>query len=145
MRRQAELLHDAEARLRQQAELALRESEDRFKVLCTAAPVAIFQLDAQGQCVYASPVWEEMTSTAPEDALGLAWADVVSDGKGLEIADRLAPGAVDEHRPVVLRVHAARRRAGLAVGRTSARARSSATRRTVWATSARSRTSPRER
>ena len=98
VRRQAELLHDAEARLRQQAEQALRESEDRFQVLCTAAPVAIFQLDAHGQCVYASPVWEEMTGTAPEDALGLAWADVISDGKGPEMLTAWRQ-AQQEHLP----------------------------------------------
>ena len=38
-RRQAEQLREAEERLRHQAESALRESEDRFRVLCTSAPV----------------------------------------------------------------------------------------------------------
>ena len=84
VRRQAELLREAEARLRQQAEHALRQSEGRFQVLCTAAPVGIFQLDATGHCVYASPVWQTTTGGAPEDASGLRWADVVSDGRGVE-------------------------------------------------------------
>ncbi len=84
VRRQAELLREAEARLRQQAEHALRQSEGRFQVLCTAAPVGIFQLDATGHCVYASPVWQTTTGGAPEDAGGLRWADVVSDGRGVE-------------------------------------------------------------
>ncbi len=84
VRRQAELLREAEARLRQQAEHALRESEGRFQVLCTAAPVGIFQLDAGGHCVYASPVWQATTGSAPESASGVGWADVVSDGRGGE-------------------------------------------------------------
>ena len=48
------------------------ESEGRFQVLCTAAPVGIFQLDAGGRCVYASPVWQTTTGGAPEAGHGLA-------------------------------------------------------------------------
>ncbi len=85
VRRQAERLRDAEAQLRAQAEHALRESEGRFQVLCTAAPVAIFQLDAAGRCVYASPVWTATTGRSPEEALGTGWAEIISDGQGAEM------------------------------------------------------------
>ncbi len=84
VRRQAEQLRDAEAQLRAEAERALRESEGRFQVLCTAAPVAIFQLDPAGRCVYASPVWTVMTGHPPAQAMGTRWADAVSDGRGAE-------------------------------------------------------------
>jgi PAS domain S-box-containing protein len=80
VKRQAELLREAEEMLRKQAEIALRESEGRFRVLCTSAPVAIFQLDAAGRCVYVSPLWEATTGQAPGDALGVGWAEALSPG-----------------------------------------------------------------
>jgi PAS domain S-box-containing protein len=73
IRRQAELLRVAEQRLRQQAEVALRESEGRFRVLCTCAPLAIFQTDAQGRCVYVSPLWETATGQSEEASRGFGW------------------------------------------------------------------------
>jgi PAS domain S-box-containing protein len=81
IKRQTEQLREAEERLRHQAESALRESEDRFRVLCTSAPVAIFQLDATGRCVYVSPLWEPTTGQADVDALGFGWAEAVSPGR----------------------------------------------------------------
>ena len=81
VKRQAELLREAEERLRHQAESALRESEDRFRVLCTSAPVAIFQLDATGRCVYVSPLWEPTTGQADVDALEFGWAEAISPGR----------------------------------------------------------------
>ena len=143
VRRQAELLRDAEARLRHQAEHALRESEGRFQVLCTAAPVGIFQLDASGHCVYASPVWQTTTGEPPESASGLGWADVVSDGRGVETLAAWQ-AAVDQGEPwsCESRFTCARaRRAGC----TCAPARLPATTARPSATSARSRTSPRGR
>jgi PAS domain S-box-containing protein len=84
VRRQADLLRNAETRLRVQAEDALRESEGRFQVLCTSAPVAIIQLDPQGRCVYASPVWEATTGSPDSAAAGTGWADVISGGRAPE-------------------------------------------------------------
>ncbi len=98
VRRQADLLRDAESRLRLQAEHALRESEGRFQVLCTAAPVAIFQLDAGGRCVYASPVWQAATGTPPASANGFGWAEVVSDA-GADQTLAAWQSAVDQGEP----------------------------------------------
>ena len=80
VKRQAERLREAEEQLRHQAESALRESEGRFRVLCTSAPVAIFQLDASGHCVYVSPLWLATTGQPAEAALGLGWAEAIGPG-----------------------------------------------------------------
>jgi PAS domain S-box-containing protein len=80
VKRQAERLREAEELLRHQAESALRESEGRFRVLCTSAPIAIFQLDAAGHCVYVSPLWPATTGQAPEAALGMGWTEAIGPG-----------------------------------------------------------------
>ena len=80
VKRQAERLREAEEQLRHQAESALRESEGRFRVLCTSAPVAIFQLDATGHCVYVSPLWLATTGQPAEAALGVGWAEAFGPG-----------------------------------------------------------------
>jgi len=87
VRRQAERLREAEELLRRQAENALRESEGRFRVLCTSAPVAIFQLDASGRCVYVSPLWLATTGQPPEAALEWGWADAISPGTAQDVIE----------------------------------------------------------
>ncbi|MEH2022892.1 PAS domain-containing protein [Nostoc sp.] len=58
---------------RKQAEAALRDSERRYATLAQAAPVAIFRLDAFGNCIYINDRWSEMTGRPTEAALGMGW------------------------------------------------------------------------
>ncbi|MBE9085056.1 PAS domain S-box protein, partial [Tolypothrix sp. LEGE 11397] len=60
-----------------QIEAALRESESRYATLAEASPVAIFRIDAQGNCVYMNERWSEMTGRATASALGTGWLDAV--------------------------------------------------------------------
>jgi PAS domain S-box-containing protein len=56
-----------------EAETQLRESEERFRTLATNAPVAIFQTDPHGKCLYVNPQWCEFAGLSAEDALGHGW------------------------------------------------------------------------
>ncbi|MEH2205727.1 MAG: PAS domain S-box protein [Nostoc sp.] len=56
-----------------QIETALRDSELRYANLAEAAPVAIFRLDAFGNCIYANDRWSEMTGRPTQAALGMGW------------------------------------------------------------------------
>ena len=114
VKRQAELLREAEELLRRQAESALRESEGRFRVLCTSAPVAIFQLDALGRCVYVSPLWMTTTGQAPQAALGLGWAEAIGPGAPAEVIASwqaaIVEGRVWTHEQAITRRTDAERR-----------------------------------
>jgi PAS domain S-box-containing protein len=85
--RQAERLREAEEQLRRQAEEKLRESEGRFQVLCTSAPLAIFQTDVDGRCVYVSRPWEATTGQPPAEASGYGWLDAISPGRGEQVLE----------------------------------------------------------
>jgi PAS domain S-box-containing protein len=85
--RQAERLRDAEGQLRRQAEERLRESEGRFQVLCTSAPLAIFQADVDGRCVYMSRPWEAITGQEAAGAAGYGWLETISPGRADEALD----------------------------------------------------------
>ncbi len=58
---------------RQRMTQALAISEERFRMLSTAAPVGIFQTDLSGQCVYTNPRWQQMTGLTLEQSLGYGW------------------------------------------------------------------------
>ncbi|MDJ0736941.1 MAG: PAS domain S-box protein [Nostocaceae cyanobacterium] len=71
---QSELYQQTHSELieRSKAELALKESEVRFRVLSEASPIGICQTDAQGRCIYANARCLEIT--------GLTWAEILGDG-----------------------------------------------------------------
>lgn len=86
---------------RRSAELALRDSEERFRVLATAAPVGIFQTDPEGACLFVNDRWLELTGLSDQDAMGDGWI------KAVHLDDRSAvfaewQGAIEQEREFVL-------------------------------------------
>ncbi len=53
-----------------ESEIALRQAEERFRVLATHAPVGILQTDTEGRCVFVNEEWCTIAGAKPEDALG---------------------------------------------------------------------------
>jgi PAS domain S-box-containing protein len=62
---------------RKVAEVALRDSEARFRILAKHAPVGIFQLDRKGSCVFVNEYWRTQAGMTPEQCLGEGWWSAV--------------------------------------------------------------------
>ena len=62
---------------RVQTERALRESEELFRTVSAAAPVGIFRVDADGNCVYVNQRWCEMTGRTADEARGSGWQEAL--------------------------------------------------------------------
>jgi two-component system, chemotaxis family, CheB/CheR fusion protein len=60
-----------------QAELALRESEARFRALVTASSQVVWTTDAAGQMIEDSPSWRAFTGQTPEQWRGEGWLEAV--------------------------------------------------------------------
>ncbi|GAB4234453.1 MAG: hypothetical protein Kow00121_62230 [Elainellaceae cyanobacterium] len=58
---------------RKQVQDALRESEERYRLLAEALPQLIWTTDAIGQVEYCNPYWYRYTGLTPEQTLGVAW------------------------------------------------------------------------
>jgi len=62
---------------RKQAELALRESEQRFRLMTQAVPSMTFECDASGTNTFSSDQWCVYTGLTPEESLGMGWAKAI--------------------------------------------------------------------
>ena len=60
-----------------QAERALRQSEEHFRVLVTQAPVGIFQTDELGNCLFVNPRWIELTGLTLAQSKGQGWTQAI--------------------------------------------------------------------
>jgi two-component system sensor histidine kinase/response regulator len=55
----------------------VQTSADQWRHLTDAAPIGIFQTDADNSYVYTNPRWSEITGVASEDAVGKRWDVIV--------------------------------------------------------------------
>ncbi len=56
-------------------ELELKQSEQRFTSLATAAPVGIFRTDTEGNCLYVNKRWCEIAGLSVVEAAGFGWVN----------------------------------------------------------------------
>jgi PAS domain S-box-containing protein len=82
-------------------DLEFQASTDQLRLLTDAAPIGIFQTDAQLKYVYANPRWTELTGVSLKDAVGLtcdAIRDSLEQGLIVELPDDVAARAERSHR-----------------------------------------------
>ena len=72
---------------RKRGEMALRESEERFRTLAGHAPVGIFQAEPNGDTVFVNDNWCAMAGLTPEQARGKGWLDAVHPEDRDAVAD----------------------------------------------------------
>jgi len=57
----------------QEIEEQLRRSEQRFRTLALSAPIGVFQIDTEGQCVYVNERWSAISGVSFDEAMGDGW------------------------------------------------------------------------
>jgi PAS domain S-box-containing protein len=72
------------------AEAALRESEERFRVLAEVSPVGIFSTDTAGRTVFVNRRWCEIAGLTPEQAVGDGWKRALHPEDRARVADAWA-------------------------------------------------------
>ena len=61
---------------RKQAEIALRESEARFRNMADNTPMMMWVTDPSGFCTYLNRTWYDFTGQTAQEAEGFGWLDV---------------------------------------------------------------------
>ncbi len=81
---------------RKQTELALGESERRFRDLADAAPILVWMSDIHYKCTYVNQAWLDFTGLTADALLGDAWANLIHpDDHKLRLPEYL--DAIERH------------------------------------------------
>ncbi|MBA4419385.1 MAG: hypothetical protein C0392_15995 [Syntrophus sp. (in: bacteria)] len=62
------------------AEIALRESEERYRSLVTATAQMVWKTNIQGEIVEDIPTWRDFTGQSEQEIRGCGWADALHPG-----------------------------------------------------------------
>jgi len=62
---------------RRRVESAIRESEERFRLMANSAPVTIWMENPDRQCTYVNQSWLNLTGQSIEGALGTGWVSAM--------------------------------------------------------------------
>ena len=62
---------------RKQTEQALKESEERFRLMAEQAPIIIWQSDTTGGCTYLNRRWNDFTGQKGAESLGSGWVSAI--------------------------------------------------------------------
>jgi diguanylate cyclase (GGDEF)-like protein/PAS domain S-box-containing protein len=84
---------------RRKAELALAESEKRYRDLVEAISELIWETDDNGVLTYLSPAAERVTGYRPEEVLGKSFSFLMRPSEATIVADRMR-GAVANREPI---------------------------------------------
>ncbi|MEA2387466.1 MAG: two-component system, sensor histidine kinase and response regulator [Thermoleophilaceae bacterium] len=82
----------------------MQASAEQLRVLTDAAPVGIFQTDAEGLYVYTNPRWSEISGVSADDAAGRRWNSLLGAGAaGLVLGPASGSSSRDASNRVVIR------------------------------------------
>ena len=65
----------------------VQTSADQWRLLSDAAPIGIFQTDADNRYVYTNPRWSDITGIAATEAVGASWDFIVTTERGAAVDD----------------------------------------------------------
>ena len=71
----------------------VQTSADQLRLLTEAAPIGIFQTDADNRYVYTNPRWSEITGVCAEEAVGRSWESII--GAQQRLIAEAANGGLD--------------------------------------------------
>lgn len=87
---------------RKRAEIALRESEQRFRLMSEHAPVMIWMSDADGRCLHLNRMLREFWGVAEADLSGFDWQTTMHPDDAPEIGSQISR-ALDHQREATIK------------------------------------------
>jgi PAS domain S-box-containing protein len=93
---------------RKKAEVRLRESEERFRVMADTAPIMLWVADTEGNCTWFNRPWLEFTGRPMEKELGYGWCEGVH-AEDLDTMRKVFRAAYEDRKPTEMEYRLRRR------------------------------------